>query len=111
MPDSGTLTEALPNPAPTWLARSAFTLSAVTALATVVPFSPLHERNTTALPDSANVLAVIVGLLVPQARIPTDPLRLVMVLPVNTGLVQFMMWIASLALLVIVLSRTTMSVW
>ena len=57
------------------------------------------------------MLAVIVGLLVPHARIPAAPERLVIVLPVNTGLVQFMMWIASLALLVIVLSRTTMSVW
>ena len=34
-----------------------------------------------------------------------------MVLPLKTGLAQFMMWIASLALPVIVLPVTVMSVW
>ena len=57
------------------------------------------------------MLPLIVGFVVPQARMPTEPPLELIVFPVKTGLAQFMMWMASSELLVIVFPVTTMSVW
>ncbi len=110
-PSPGTPTAARPRSSPTRLERSAATFSPLTSLAAVLPFSPRHVRNTTAAADSSNVLPLIVGFEVPQARIPTEPGLELIVFPEKTGSAQFMMWIASSEVPVMVFPVTTMSEW